>query len=203
MAFYATMIRGTCGVEEPLAELWLVDSRHRGWTGARREHFGCAVRFDRAINAVVVPSGLLDVRFLSARPDVVPHLSELAARMSRDLSPLDELMIRVADQIRRALPTGGPPSLARTARGLGTSARTLQRRLEQDGRTYGAIVDGVRREVVDGLLARPELTLEVIAERVGYSDTRALRRACRRWFGASPGAYRRQGTRDEDETAAE
>jgi AraC-like DNA-binding protein len=153
------------------------------------------------MNAVVVPSALLDVRFLSARPEIVPHLSELAARISRDLAPLDDLMIRVADQIRRALSTDGPPSLARTARGLGTSARTLQRRLEQDGRAYGAIVDEVRRAVVDDLLARPELTLDVIAERVGYSDTRALRRACLRWFGASPGARRRSGTRDDDAAA--
>jgi AraC-like DNA-binding protein len=44
----------------------------------------------------------------------------------------------------------------------------------------------VRRERVEQLLLRPELTLRDIARRAGFSDERALRRAVRRWHGTSP-----------------
>ncbi|MCC6877405.1 MAG: helix-turn-helix domain-containing protein, partial [Sandaracinaceae bacterium] len=80
---------------------------------------------------------------------------------------------------------------ARTARALGTSTRSLQRKLEEDGLSDAAIVDDVRRREVEALLGDPAWTLSGIAERAGYADARALRRACRRWFGESASARRR------------
>jgi AraC-like DNA-binding protein len=191
LAFYATAIREAAGVGEPLSEVWLAHRSHRGWTGARREHFAASIRFDRPINALVLRKELLDARLVSARPEIAVHLTELANRLARDLAPLDDIAMRVAEHVRRALPTRGPEPIGRTARALGTSARSLQRRLEQEGRAYGAIVDDVRKATVESLLARPDLTFDVVAERAGYSDVRALRRACLRWFGATPATRRR------------
>jgi len=37
----------------------------------------------------------------------------------------------------------------------------------------------------------PELSLEEIAERLGYSDVANFSRAFRRWTNVAPGAYRR------------
>jgi AraC-like DNA-binding protein len=78
------------------------------------------------------------------------------------------------------------PSFAEQARQHVSSERTLRRRLADCGTTYEAVVDGVRRERVDRLLRRVELTLRDIARQAGFSDERALRRAVHRWHGVSP-----------------
>jgi AraC-like DNA-binding protein len=44
----------------------------------------------------------------------------------------------------------------------------------------------VRRERVEQLLGRPELTLRDIVRQAGFSDVRALRRAVHRWHGVAP-----------------
>ncbi len=191
LAFYVTMIRGTCGLREPLVEVWFAHPRHRGWTGPRRDHFAASLKFDRPFNALVLSRSLLDARFASARPEIGAHLTALADRLERDLGPTDALSTRVAAHVRRTL-AQGPSPIDRAARAVGMSTRSLQRRLEQDEASYGAIVDEVRRSVVDALLGQPELTLDDIAERAGYSDTRALRRACVRWFGASASRLRKR-----------
>jgi AraC-like DNA-binding protein len=84
------------------------------------------------------------------------------------------------------------PSFAEQARRHTTSERTLRRRLADCGTTYEALVEGVRRERVEQLLLRPELTLRDIARRAGFSDERALRRAVRRRHGTSPVHLREQ-----------
>jgi transcriptional regulator GlxA family with amidase domain len=50
----------------------------------------------------------------------------------------------------------------------------------------------VRYRVAAPLLAASELSLEEIAERVGYADGKAFRRAFRRWSGMAPIEARRR-----------
>jgi AraC-like DNA-binding protein len=71
-------------------------------------------------------------------------------------------------------------SLPVAARRLAVSARTLQRRLADEGTTWRAEIDAARRERAASLL-RQGTTSEVTAARLGYSESRALRRALRRW----------------------
>jgi AraC-like DNA-binding protein len=41
------------------------------------------------------------------------------------------------------------------------------------------------------LLRSSDLSIETVAERVGYSDVANFTRAFRRWTGSTPAAYRR------------
>jgi len=64
----------------------------------------------------------------------------------------------------------------------GALRKLLERRAQPEcGTTYEALVDGVRRERVELLLRRPDVTLTDIPRQAGFSDVRALRRAIRRW----------------------
>nr|WP_256433565.1 helix-turn-helix transcriptional regulator [Myxococcus sp. CA040A] len=74
---------------------------------------------------------------------------------------------------------------------MGMSPRGLQRRLKAEGRTFREVTEDIRLEKARRLLADDSLNVAGIAERVGYSDARALRRAFQRWTGMSPGRYRR------------
>jgi AraC-like DNA-binding protein len=71
-------------------------------------------------------------------------------------------------------------SLRNVARLLAVSPRTLQRRLAEEGTSWRAELDAARSERAAQLL-RQGFTHEVTATRVGYSSSRALRRALRRW----------------------
>lgn len=189
LAYYAAMIRLSLGVREPFDEIWLAHPSHAGWTAERRRHFAATIRFDRPLNALLLPSAMMDAPFVSARPELGAHLSALADRLERALSPTDALASRVADEVRRTL-RNGPAPIDRVARALSSSPRSLQRRLALEGTSYAAIVDATRKSEVHTLLTSSH-SLEEIAERAGYSDVRALRRACLRWFGATPADRRR------------
>jgi AraC-like DNA-binding protein len=78
------------------------------------------------------------------------------------------------------------PRLSRrdVARMLAVSPRTLQRRLADESTSWRAELDAVRRERATALL-RQGTTTDATAQRLGYSGSRALRRALRRWSRGS------------------
>jgi AraC-like DNA-binding protein len=74
-------------------------------------------------------------------------------------------------------------SLHAVARMLAVSPRTLQRRLAEEGTSWRRELDAVRYARATALL-REGATSDATAERLGYSGSRALRRALRRWSRA-------------------
>ncbi|MFE2431998.1 AraC family transcriptional regulator [Streptomyces sp. NPDC059373] len=152
--------------------------------------FGCPVRFGAPVSRLVIDPAWARARMPGRDPvTYVSALETLDAHMAsrRDQQELLEVL---EISIAQNLPV--VPSFAEQARRHATSERTLRRRLADCDTTYEALVDGVRRERVEHLLHRPELTLRDIARRAGFSDERALRRAVRRWHGTSPLHLREQ-----------
>jgi AraC-like DNA-binding protein len=70
------------------------------------------------------------------------------------------------------------------------STRTLQRRLAIAGRSFGAVLDEVRRARAEVLLADGGRDFREIAHKLGFSDRSAFTRAAIRWFGAPPSRMR-------------
>ncbi len=104
----------------------------------------------------------------------------------RDQTSLTE---RIRRLLRRHL-TGELPSLEVVGQSLAMTPQTLRRRLRDEGQGYQAIKDDLRRDVAIEYLARPELTLPDIANRLGFSEASTFHRAFKGWTGLSPGAYR-------------
>jgi len=50
--------------------------------------------------------------------------------------------------------------------------------------------DALRRDTAIACLARPELTLIAIANRVGFSEASTFHRAFKKWTGVAPAEYR-------------
>lgn len=68
--------------------------------------------------------------------------------------------------------------------------RTLKRRLASSGLSFQDLLDQLRSAHALRLLAEPGLSVEQIAEQVGYSSAANFHRAFRRWNGTAPGAFR-------------
>lgn len=150
--------------------------------------FRCPVRFGAAHNRLVFSTAWAG-RAMPGHDRVtytaVVELLEEQVASRRDQQDLLEVL---EISIAQSLPD--VPSFVEQARRRASSERTLRRRLAECGTTYEAVVDGVRRERVEQLLRRPELTLRDIARQAGFSDVRALRRAVHRWHGVAPARLR-------------
>jgi AraC-like DNA-binding protein len=90
----------------------------------------------------------------------------------------------------RSYLSDGHPSINIAAGIIGVSARTLQRRLAEDGQTYSAMIQQARFEVASELLEQPELKIIDVAYAAGYEDPSHFSRAFRRIAGVSPREYR-------------
>ncbi|WP_305857066.1 helix-turn-helix transcriptional regulator [Balneatrix alpica] len=72
---------------------------------------------------------------------------------------------------------------------LGTSRRTLQRRLQQEGLSFQQIADQARYALACRYLQEARLSMGEISYQLGFANTANFYRAFRRWSGLAPGAY--------------
>ncbi len=77
---------------------------------------------------------------------------------------------------------------------LDMSARSLRRRLMEEGSSFRGVLQAVRQERAKAMLQSAELPLAVVAEQLGYSDTATFSRAFKDWTCASPRRYSKQQT---------
>lgn len=103
----------------------------------------------------------------------------------------DALVARAQDVMQHDL--AREQRLEALATELGTSVRTLIRRFRQaTGQTPGSYLRTLRLDAARRLLETTGISLERIAEQVGYGDSSTFRRLFRRKLGLTPHEYRRR-----------
>jgi AraC-like DNA-binding protein len=112
----------------------------------------------------------------------------LETRRARSAPDRNALRRQVEERIEPLL-ASGEAAIERVARDLGLSRQTLYRRLKEEGTTFEALLDGVRRRLAVRLI-REGAAVKDVAYRMGFSDPAAFSRAFKRWTGASPSAGR-------------
>lgn len=153
------------------------------------------VRFGAERSALVLPQHLLAHPGLA--PDPQAHrmaMRECERLWAQQNDPRDRLG-PVGDRILRLLLAceGGYPTLGEIAEREHVSSRTLIRRLRDEGLTYQQLLDRVRQDLACWWLLQSELSVDTIADRLGYQDTSNFSRTFRRWVGMTPGDFRRSG----------
>jgi AraC-like DNA-binding protein len=75
-------------------------------------------------------------------------------------------------------------------------SQTLRRRLEEEGTSYRAIKEEVRREAIMNWLRDVEVPIGEISLLAGFAEPNGLFRAVKLWTGMSPSEYRAQIVRE-------
>lgn len=100
------------------------------------------------------------------------------------------MVLRVRDLLRAALPDS--LTIDQAAHRVHLSPRTLHRRLRDEGSSFRAIKDAIRRDIALARLTKTRRPIADIAHELGYADTSAFYRAFTAWTGVSPERFRRQ-----------
>ena len=147
-----------------------------------------AMRFSKASNQVRLPAAILDLPLPMANPIAA---AQVTAHLERELAILGETEDLLA-RIRAALiiRDGRYPGLDEVSRKLNMSSRTIRRKMANHGISFRKVLDDVLRREAITLLSDTAMSIEQIADRLGYSDPANFTRAFHRWTLTTPSAYR-------------
>jgi AraC-like DNA-binding protein len=151
------------------------------------------VHFDQPCHRLIFDKAILDLPLVLSDPTAQRLAQEQCERELEAIGPRAAVVAGVRERLARE--EGGFHPLPRIAKRMNMSVRTLKRKLEADGTTYSELLDEQRRAKAMLLLRRPDLAVEEIAARLGYSDAANFTRAFRRWTGITPKAFRAAGRR--------
>jgi AraC-like DNA-binding protein len=162
----------------PVRRVWFCHPAPESIT-AHRALFGCeSVEFDAPANGFAFAAQWLDTPLVEA-DDALRRAIDQHARTELPHADAPPLVFEV-QRVLRSLPPTDTATMRGVARRLGHSPRSLQRHLASQGTSFRRLLDEVRRDRLSEL-EREGLGLEAIADRLGYEDLAALRRAMRRW----------------------
>jgi AraC-like DNA-binding protein len=189
LAFVLGHCRRGGAVIDPL-RVWLSSARPHTLeplfvaAGTREVGFGAA---DTGLALAVADA---DRELPGADPMMLATAQHLASAALATAPRAGAFAAVVGARIEAILP--GDASTEAVAAALHMSARTLQRRLEDEGTRFSEVLDAVRERVSRALVLDEALALGEVGYRVGFSDAATFSRAFKRWTGLPPGAYRRR-----------
>lgn len=153
-----------------------------------RRVFGGVERFDQRYTEMLFPRIWLATTQLYSDSTLNRLLQSHAERELAQLELGGTITARV-ERVLEASHVCALPTMAEVARQLDMSARTLARKLQTEGATFVQLVDDRRTSAAKCLLERRRLTIQQVADAMGFSDAPAFHRAFRRWTGLTPRQY--------------
>jgi AraC-like DNA-binding protein len=162
-----------------------------------RAYFRSPIHFSSGVNGMVF-SDADGARSLQAAD--APLGAVIERRLEKSLDELDKLegpadaSASVAARVRRLLIERmgqEQPSVTTIGREMGLSARTLSRRLGEEGTSFREIRDLVRHQLAVALLGDPGKSIAEVAFFLGYAEPAPFHRSFKRWTGTTPQLHRR------------
>jgi AraC-like DNA-binding protein len=150
--------------------------------------FGCPVLFAAESNQIRFSREVWD----AAPPQANAMSYRFFSNQCRRLAAVMEEPLSYGDVVRGRLRASTPlPSLMDLVTELHLTKRTLQRRLDDEGTSFSALLNEVRRERAMELMGRGDLGQAEIAWRLGFEDASAFSRAFKTWTGQPPRSAKR------------
>ncbi len=195
--YLLALVLGHCrrgGTSAVPRRAWLMSPRPQGDLSALVRALGTEdIELGRASTGFLLDLETARTTLPAFDPMLVAAAEHLASAALATAPRAGALASAVAARIETMFP--GQVTADAVAAIMKMSARTLQRRLDDEGVRFSAILDEVRERLAKKSLADPSLGVAEIAYRLGFSDLAAFSRAFKRWTGVPPGAYRRSAAR--------
>ncbi len=174
------------------------------WSGPRDAapldaFFRCPVRFGAPDDALVFSSAVSGLRLPEQTPELGEMFKSYAAAMIRRISAQPPFVDLVRETLSEGL-LAGTSSEAAIAKRLGITARTLHRRLAEQGTSFRQLRSELLLRRAEELLREEELPISEVAYLLGYSEPSNFHRAFRRWTGVAPTAWRNQAATTAGDT---
>ncbi|ANN61892.1 hypothetical protein A9174_33700 (plasmid) [Mesorhizobium loti NZP2037] len=147
--------------------------------------FGAPIRFGQPRNCIIIDRAEADLQYRTEDREFInilnQHMASVIASNNDDLSATEQ--VRALVSVRLGMSSVELPSLASE---LGITARTLQRRLSDEGTSLRDILRSYREQMAAAYLAQENRSIEEISSALGYAESTVFSRAFKTWTGRSP-----------------
>lgn len=150
--------------------------------------FDCSLQFGSDFDGIVIERRDLDRTLPRADSALADHARELVNAV---MSPSQRSVSEEVEQSIRLLMPMGRATIGEVAHSLDSNVRTLQRRLEQENRSFSELLDRVRIQQVRQHFANKQLRLTDVAQLLGYSELASFSAWYRARFNKTPSEARR------------
>lgn len=152
--------------------------------GALRAVLAAAERLGVERNALLAAAEIEAARLDAADRAALARLRAVAEEAATEF--VGRVRATIAKLVRE-----GRVGAEDVAKALAVSVRTLHRRLEKSGTTFGGLCDEARCSAALAHLRDPKIPIKETASLLGFSEPSTFYRAFRRWTGDTPAHYRR------------
>jgi AraC-like DNA-binding protein len=156
---------------------------------AYQQYYGQDVSFGHRVGRFWANQSLLEKGLVTADP--AGHALYLK-QCQHALRLQQSCQTSLADHVRSylLLHDGEVPDIQTTARAFDMVERTLRYRLTQLGVSFRQLRDEILYQKSQQYLSNPKMTIEQIAEKLGYAESAAFIHAFKRWSGLTPHRFR-------------
>ncbi|MCK6264829.1 AraC family transcriptional regulator [Vibrio sp. ZSDE26] len=185
-----TLLRRVCrteldGIEVQLDSLF---SENSASFQAVEKKFSCQFTSGHILRKIIFKRKSMFTSLATSEQDIHRVNMVLLREQMTELST-NNIVLRV----RKALDSLDELSLANVnfvSQNMGMTARTLNRKLNEVSTHYRVVLENYKLEKALSLLSKSNLSVSIIAEKLGFSDVTAFSRAFKRWTGCTPSDYR-------------
>jgi AraC-like DNA-binding protein len=163
-------------------------------TSEHERIFRAPIYFNKQLTKLIFDSSILLLPIVDA--DLI--LGSLLERQAKELlakpSQNEATFVNQVKQLIRQNLPNGEAKMEIICRKLGTSTRTFQRKLKEEGTSFQKLLEETQREMSEFYLQKPNIAICEVAYLMGFSQSSAFHRAFRRWTGLTPKEFRVQQT---------
>jgi AraC-like DNA-binding protein len=153
--------------------------------------FNCTVNFEQDSDYIIYDRASLEVPQLHSDAYLVQLLEKRAEEILRVWKNDQPLRGKIEKHLQSLEPFG-KPNLNDVAKSLSLSARSLRRKLQEEGTTFSKVVDEVSAAIAKQRLSFTGDSIQEIAFNLGFSQASSFHRAFKRWTGITPAQFMNQ-----------
>ncbi|AQA17682.1 hypothetical protein BST95_04960 [Halioglobus japonicus] len=146
------------------------------------------IHFSRNRNCISFSANYLDAPIVRSEADLEAFLKIPGAQLMASPDERNSHVAKVTQLIKPSV-ADEFPDFEWVASQLHSTTGTLRRRLREEGTSYQQLKDDLRRDTAIYNLNRGVMSIEEVAESIGFSEPTSFFRAFKRWTGVTPRAY--------------